>query len=78
MSLLRVYQRVGKNNSRDKIGLELIQIDVEGSVKAQRRRDGRDNLRDQSVQVSEARLGHVEAILADIIDGLIIHLNSNI
>ena len=67
---------MGRSNSRDKISLELVQIDVEGSVKAQRRRDGRDNLRDQSVQVSEARLGHVEAVLADIIDSFIIHLNS--
>ena len=73
--LLRAYQRVGGINLRYKIGLELIQIDVEGSVKAQGRRDGRDNLCDQTIQVSEARLGHVEAVLADVIDSLIIHLN---
>ena len=77
ISLLRAYQRVGGGtNSRDKISLELVQIDVEGSVKAQGRSDGRDNLRNQSVQVSEAGLGHVEAVLADVIDSLIVHLNS--
>lgn len=66
----------GGTNSRDKISLELVQIDVEGSVKAQGRSDGRDNLRNQSVQVSEAGLGHVEAVLADVIDSLVVHLNN--
>ena len=33
----REWERI---NSRDKIGLEFVQIDVEGSVKAQRRSDG--------------------------------------
>ena len=69
----REWERI---NSRDKIGLEFVQIDVEGSVKAQGRSDGRDNLRNQSVQVSEAGLGHVEAILADVIDSLVVHLNN--
>ncbi len=65
-------------NSRDKVGLELVQVDVEGTVKAQRRCDGRDNLRNQPVQVREAGLGDVEAMLADVVDSLIIHLNSYI
>lgn len=64
------------NNSRDKIGLELIQVDVEGTIKAERGSDGRDDLRNQSVQVREARLRDIEAVLADIVDGLVVHLSN--
>ena len=63
-------------NSRDKVSLELVQVDVEGSIKAEGRSDGRDDLRNQSVQVCEARLHNTEAILADIVDGLVVNLGN--
>jgi hypothetical protein len=61
-------------NSRDKVSLELVQVDVEGTIKAEGRSDRRDDLRNQSVQVCEARLHNTEAILADIVDGLVVNL----
>ena len=72
----RLQERKVTNNSRDKIGLKLIQVDVEGTIKAERGSDGRDDLRDQSVQVREARLRDIEAMLADIVDGLVVHLSN--
>ena len=63
-------------NSRDKVSLELVQVDVEGTIKAEGRSDGRDNLRNQSVQVCKARLHNTEAILADIVDSLVVNLGN--
>jgi hypothetical protein len=37
--------------SRYKIGLEFVQINIERTVKAERRSDGRDNLSDETVKV---------------------------
>ena len=65
------------DNLRNKVSLELVQIDVEGAVKAEGRGDGGNDLRNQSVQVCEARLCDVEAILADVVDSFIVDLNSH-
>jgi hypothetical protein len=64
------------DNSRNKVSLELVQVDVEGAIKAEGRGDGRDNLRNQPVQVCKARLCDVEAILADVVNGFIVNLKS--
>ena len=63
-------------NSRDKVSLELVQVDVEGTIKAEGSSDGRDDLRNQSIQVCEARLHNTEAILADIVDSLVVNLGN--
>ncbi len=73
----RLQGRKKTDSSRDKIGLELIQVDVERTIKAERGSDGRDDLRDQSVQVCEARLRDTETMLADIVDGLVVHLSNS-
>lgn len=54
------------------VGLELVQIDVESTVEAQRRGDGADNLGDQAVEVIEARTRNVEVAAADVVDGLVV------
>jgi hypothetical protein len=65
------------DNSRNKVSLELVQVDIEGAIKAEGRGDGRDDLRNQPVQVCEARLCDVEAILADIVDSFVVDLNTH-
>jgi hypothetical protein len=44
-------QRVVDTWVRDKVGLELVEIDVEGAIESQGRGDGADDLGDQTVQV---------------------------
>ena len=58
----------------DQVGLELVQVDVQRTIEAERRGDRGDNLRDQAVQVREAGLGDVELVLADIEDRLVVDL----
>ena len=58
---------------RDQVGLELVQIDVQGAVEAQRRGDGRDDLGDQAVEVLVARPGNVQIPAADVVDGLVVN-----
>ena len=59
---------------RHQVGLELVQVNVEGAVEAQRRRHRGDNLGDQAVKVDEAGLQNVELVLADIEDRLVVNL----
>ena len=42
-------------NLRNEVGLEFIEIDVEGTIEAQRGCDRRDNLSNQAIQVGKAR-----------------------
>ena len=57
---------------RNQIGLELIQINVESSVKSERGCDGGNNLGDQTVQVGVGRTFNVEVSSADVVDGLVV------
>ena len=57
---------------RHQVGLEFGQVDVEGTIEAQRSRDGRDDLADQTVQVGVGRAFDVEVAAADIVDGLVV------
>ena len=54
------------------VGLELGQIDVEGTIEAQRRRDGADNLGDQTVQVGVGGSLDVQVATADVVDGFVV------
>lgn len=65
-------QRVVDTRIRDQIGLELVQIDVKRTVKAQRRGDRADDLGDQAVEVLVARAGNVKVATADVVDGLVV------
>ena len=54
------------------VGLELVQVHVEGSVKPQGSRDGGDNLGDEPVEVGVGWPLDVEVPPADVIDGLVV------
>ncbi|RUS21936.1 hypothetical protein BC937DRAFT_90998 [Endogone sp. FLAS-F59071] len=62
-----VNARVG-----DQIGLELVQIDIEGTIEAEGGSDGGDNLSNQPVKVVVARTFDAQVTIADVIDGLVI------
>ncbi len=55
-------------DSRDQVGLELVEVDVEGTVESQRGGDRRDDVSDQPVEVLVGRLSDVEISLADVVD----------
>ena len=57
---------------RHQVGLELGQIHVQGSVKAQGGGDRADNLADQTVQVGVGRALNVQVATADIVDGFVV------
>jgi len=57
---------------RDEVRLELRHVDVEGTVEAEGRRQGRDDLRDEAVQVRVRRALDVEVAAADVVDGLVV------
>ena len=59
---------------RDQIRLELVKIDIQGTIKTKRGGNRRDNLRDQPVEVGEARRGNSKPLLADIVDSFVINL----
>ena len=61
-------------NLRNQVGLELVQVDVEGTIETKGSRDGGDDLGNETVQVREAGLGDVELVLADIEDRLVVDL----
>lgn len=57
---------------RDKIGLELIQINVESSVESQARGNGRHDLSDESIEMGIVGSRNVEIAAADIVNGVIV------
>lgn len=66
-------QRVVNTRERNQVGLELVQIDVEGTVKSQGRSNGADHLGNQVVEVVKRGAGNVEISSADFIDSFVIH-----
>lgn len=61
---------------RDQVGLELVEIDVQGTIEAERRGDGGDDLGDQAVEVLVARPGDIQVPAADVINGLVVDQES--
>ncbi len=57
---------------RDKIRLELVEIDVQSAVEAKRGRDGGDNLGDEAVEVGIGGRVDVEVAATDVVDGLVV------
>lgn len=56
-----------------KVGLELVQINVEGTIEAQRRGDGADNLGNQTVEMLVVGPGNIQAATANIVDSLVVN-----
>jgi len=54
------------------VGLELVQVDIESSIKAQTRGDGTDNLSNQPVEVLIVGTGNVQTATADVVDSLVV------
>lgn len=67
-------------NTREgnQVGLELVQVDVEGTVKAERCGDRGHHLRDDSVEVRETRLRNTELLLTDVEDGFVVDLKTSV
>ena len=71
---LRNGHRRHQNDKRNKIRLEFVQVDVQGTSKAKRNSDRRDDLSDQSIQIGETRQGNPEVLLADPEDRFVVNL----
>ena len=59
---------------RNQVGLELIQINVQGSIETKRGSDGGNNLSNETVQVSEAGGGDAQSLLANVVKSFVIDL----
>ena len=59
---------------RNQVGLELVQVDVERTIETKRGRDRRDNLSNETVQVSEAGGGDAQSLLANVVKSFVIDL----
>ena len=57
---------------RNQVGLELRQIDVEGTVKSQRGSDGTDDLANQAVQIGVGRPLDVKVTTTDVVNSLVV------
>jgi hypothetical protein len=74
---IRAQQEVN-SRVRDQVGLELSDIDVQGTVESQRGRQGRNHLSNDSVQVVVGGALNVQGLSADIVDGLIVQQESHV
>lgn len=57
----------------DQVGLELVQVDVEGAIETERSGDGGNNLSDEAVEVLVAGALNSEVAAADVVDGLVVN-----
>ena len=72
---VNIGQWENRINARNKVGLELVEIDVEGAIEPQRGGDGGNNLGDEAVEVGKAWLGDTQLLLANVEDGLVVDLD---
>lgn len=56
----------------NQVGLELVQVDVQGTVESEGGGDGRDNLGNQTVEVGKTGGGDPQILLANVINGLVV------
>jgi len=62
----------------DEVGLELSDIDVEGTIESEGGGQGGDNLGDQSVEVGVGGSLDVEVSAADVVDGLVVEHDGDV
>ena len=62
----------------NKIGLELVEVHVESSVEPEASRDRRDDLCNEPVEVGVGRALYPEVVLAEIVNGLIVHQEGHV
>eukprot|EP00978_Attheya_sp_CCMP212_P001143 scaffold2373_cov53-Attheya_sp.AAC.2 len=70
-------RRVGRHEEVDarvghERGGEVVHVNVERSVKAQRHREGGDHLRNETIEVGEGGALNVQALLADVVERLVV------
>lgn len=65
-------KRVVNTRVGHEVGLELVQINVEGTVESQGRGDGADDLGDQTVEMLVVGPGNIQAATADVVDRLVV------
>ena len=58
------------SGERNQIGLELVQINVQRSVKSKRGSDGRHNLSNETVEVGEGRRSDAKVSSTDVVDAV--------
>jgi hypothetical protein len=63
---------------RNQVSLELIKIDVQGTVETKRRSDRADNLSNQAVEMLEIRTRDIQVATADIVDGFVVDQESTV
>jgi hypothetical protein len=63
---------------RNQVSLELVQINVKGTIETKRSSDGRNNLSNQAVKVEVRRTFNVQVTATDVIDGLVINHEGNV
>merc|ERR1719224_234846 len=63
---------------RDKVGLELGDVDVEVTIEAEGGGQGGDDLGDEAVEVGVGRALDVEGAAADVVDGLVVEHDGDV
>merc|ERR1719443_695549 len=58
---------------RHQVCLELVEVNIEGSIESKRSGDGRDNLRDEAIEVCVRGPLDVQVPPANVVDGLVVH-----
>jgi hypothetical protein len=71
-------ERVVNSRVGNQVGLELVEIDVEGTVKSERGGDGADNLGNEAVQVLVRGSRNIEVATADVVNSLVIDEESTV
>lgn len=61
---------------RDKVSLELVQIDIQSTIEAQTGGDGADNLSNQAVQMLIVGTRDVQVATADVVHSFVINEES--
>jgi hypothetical protein len=56
------------SGERDQVGLELVQVDIERTVKPERCRDGRNDLGNETVEVGERRRSNAKVSSTNVVD----------
>jgi hypothetical protein len=62
----------------DEVGLELSDVDVEGTIETKGGGEGRDNLGDQTIEVGVSGALDVKRTAADVVDGLVVEHDGNV
>lgn len=69
-------ERIVDTRVRDQVGLELVEIHVQGTIESKAGGDRADNLGNQAVEVFVAWAGDIEFTTADIVNSLVIDKES--